>query len=71
MVGFVDGSMVQVNDFLSNIQPSPKQLANLIQKDAQLWSNLLWISGGLLELPKKCSYHHLHFYFNSTGKPFL
>eukprot|EP00957_Ditylum_brightwellii_P068651 5212005-Ditylum_brightwellii.AAC.1 len=25
-------------------------------RDAQLWSNLLWVSGGLLEL-EKCSYH--------------
>jgi hypothetical protein len=70
MVGFVDDSTGQVNDFLANTQPTPEQLASIMQHDAQLWSNLLWISGGLLELPK-CSYHHIHFDFDHTGKPFM
>jgi hypothetical protein len=68
MVGFVDDSTGQVNKFLNNVQPTPAQLASIMQHDAQLWSNLLWLSGGLLELPK-CSYHHLHFDFDPTGKP--
>jgi hypothetical protein len=71
MVGFVDDSTgQQVNDFLSNAQPTPEHLATIMQHDAQLWSNLLWISGGLLELPK-CSYHHIHFDFYHTSKPFM
>eukprot|EP00957_Ditylum_brightwellii_P121407 9258475-Ditylum_brightwellii.AAC.1 len=36
--------------------------------DAQLWSDLLWVSGGLLEL-EKCSYHYLHFDFKLNGQP--
>jgi hypothetical protein len=68
MVGFVDDSTGQVNQFLAHEQPTPSQLATIMKNDAQLWSNLLWLSGGLLELPK-CSYHHIHFDFDPSGKP--
>jgi hypothetical protein len=34
------------------------------------WSNLLWLSGGLLELDK-CSFHHLHFDFAPDGSAAL
>jgi hypothetical protein len=67
MVRFIDDSTGQVNDFLANMQPTPEQLTTIMQHNAQLWSNLLWISGGLLEL-SKCSYHHIHFDFGPTGK---
>jgi hypothetical protein len=56
MIGFVDDSTGQVNDFLSNEQPAPTTLLAKMQYDAQLWNNLLFTSGGDLELPK-CSYH--------------
>jgi hypothetical protein len=36
MVGFVDDSTGQVNDFLSDTQPTPAQLAEIMQADAQL-----------------------------------
>jgi hypothetical protein len=36
--------------------------------DTQLWHDLLWASGGMLELPK-CSYHFLYFDFLPNGKP--
>jgi hypothetical protein len=52
MVGFVDDSTGQVNHFAANIQPTPDALAELMKIDAQLWSDLLWVSGGRLELPK-------------------
>jgi hypothetical protein len=68
MVGFVHYSTGQVMDFLANTQPTPEQLATIMQHGSQLWSNLLWISGGLLKLPK-CSYHQIHFGFSPTGKP--
>jgi hypothetical protein len=68
MVGFVDDSTGQVNDFTANPQPSPEVLNKFMQYDTQLWSDLLWLSGGLLELPK-CSYHHLHFTFEADGRP--
>ncbi len=66
MVGFVDDSTGQVNDFENPIQPNPAELSAFMQHDAKLWNDLLWISGGLLELDK-CSYHHLHFDFNADG----
>jgi hypothetical protein len=68
MVGFVDDSTGQVNHFEANEQPSPNELAELMKIDAQLWSDLLWVSGGRLELPK-CSYHQIHFDFLSDGTP--
>jgi hypothetical protein len=68
MVGFVDDSTGQVNDFTAAPQPSPEVLNKCMQYDAQLWSDLLWLSGGLLELPK-CSSHHLHFTFEADGRP--
>jgi hypothetical protein len=38
------------------------------EDDAQLWHNLLWCSGGRLELPK-CGYHVVHFDFKESGLP--
>jgi hypothetical protein len=55
MVGFVDDSTGHVNKFNDDVQPHPDALAEIMRLDAQLWSNLLWLSGGLLELPK-CLY---------------
>jgi hypothetical protein len=37
-----------------------------MQTDAQAWNDLLWCSGGKLELPK-CSYHVLRFKFRPNG----
>jgi hypothetical protein len=70
MIGFVDDSTGQVNDFTSNSQPTPEFLRTIMQADAQLWSDLLWLSGGLLEL-SKCSFHQLHFDFNDDGSPHM
>jgi hypothetical protein len=66
MIGFVDDSTGQTNQFSSNDQSQPALLRAIMQIDAQLWSDLLWLSGGLLELGK-CSYHHLHFDFEPDG----
>jgi hypothetical protein len=70
MIGFVDDSTGQVNDFTSNSQPTPEFLRTIMQADAQLWSDLLWLSGGLLEL-SKCSFHQLHFDFHDDGSPHM
>ena len=70
MVGFVDDSTGQVNDFQSNSQPSPEFLRQIMKLDAQLWSDLLWLSGGLLELGK-CSFHQIHFDFEKDGRPMM
>ena len=58
MIGFVDDSTGQVNLFDEDKAPNPAKLIELMQQDAQLWNDLLWASGGNLELPK-CSYHYL------------
>jgi hypothetical protein len=42
----------------------------MLTHDSQLWSDLLWTSGGALELPK-CLYHYWNYSFTKTGKPFL
>jgi hypothetical protein len=68
MIGFVDNSTGQVNDFTATEQPTPEFLREIMRFDAQLWSDLLWVSGGLLEL-NKCSFHQLHFDFDPDGTP--
>jgi hypothetical protein len=70
MIGFVDDSTGQVNEFTSNSQPTPEFLRTIMQADAQLWSDLLWLSGGLLEL-SKCSFHQIHFDFHDDGSPHM
>jgi hypothetical protein len=70
MVGFVDDSTGQVNEFALNSQPTPEFLQTIMKHDTQLWRDLLWLSGGLLEL-NKCSFHQLHFDFDSAGRPMM
>jgi hypothetical protein len=62
MIGLVDDSTGQTNTFQSIDQSQPELLRAIMQINAQLWSNLLWLSGGLLELQKGL-FHHLHFDF--------
>jgi hypothetical protein len=64
MVGFVDDSTGTVNSFASDTQPTTESLLAKMQHDPQLWHDLLWCSGGMLELPK-CSYH---FYISTTNR---
>ena len=68
MVGFVDDSTGSCNDFQPSYQAPLQELFQRMQYDAQLWNNLLYCSGGKLELPK-CSFHVLHFDFQPDGKP--
>ena len=70
MIGFVDNSTAQVNLFDEDEAPNPAKLIELMQQDAQLWNDLLWASGGNLELPK-CSYHYLQWQFTANGTPIL
>eukprot|EP00957_Ditylum_brightwellii_P040846 3091426-Ditylum_brightwellii.AAC.1 len=49
---------------------TPKELMKLSQQDAQLWSDFLWILGGLLELDK-CSYHYIYYTFLNYGTPVI
>ena len=69
-VGFVDDTQSYINKFEDDEPPSPEEMIRLLTHDSQLWSDLLWASGGALELPK-CLYHHWHYYFHPTGTPIL
>jgi hypothetical protein len=69
-VGFVDDTCSYVNQFLSNNNPTPQELISLLSHDSQLWCDLLWKSGGSLELPK-CTYHYSQYKFASDGRPYL
>ena len=66
MIGFVGDSTGQVNLFHTNIPPTAEMLVQLMQHDAHLWNDLLWASGGDLEL-QKCSYHVLYWKFLGTA----
>ena len=70
MIGFVDDSTGQANAFRPDIQPPADVLVALMRSDAQLWNDLLWASGGALELPK-CTYHVLDYAFTADGAPIL
>lgn len=68
MVGFVDDATGSCNDFLPNTQATLARLFEYMRHDAQLWNDLLYCSGGKLELAK-CSFHLLHFDFLPNGRP--
>jgi hypothetical protein len=69
MLGFVDDSSCISNTADAN-DSSLSGLVTRLQHDTQLWNDLLWVSGGKLELPK-CSFHVMHFEFRPDGQPFL
>ena len=70
MIGFVDDCTQRVNEFQAEVQPSAGTLLNKMQSDAQKWNDLLWTSGGALEIPK-CSFHLIESDWTPNGKPFL
>ena len=76
MTGFVDDNNSQVTGLPETMShplvkgDSEQKLIERCSHDAQLWNDILWASGGALEVPK-CHYVYLKFQFQSTGKPFL
>lgn len=66
MVGFVDDSTGTNNDFKPQTQVPLPDLIHQMEHDAQMWNDLLWCSGGKLELPK-CSFHTLSFQPHPDG----
>jgi hypothetical protein len=70
MVGFVDDTTCQVNDFLDDTQPPICHTLKKMEHDAQWWNDLLWAASGDLELPK-CTYHVLYYMFTPSGSPIL
>jgi len=69
LVGFVDDTNNNVND-LDNLHATAKDLIRRMQHDAQLWSELLWASGGKLQL-EKYSYYLIEWTFSVSGAPVL
>jgi hypothetical protein len=65
MVGFVDDSTCIPG---GNPYDTMQQLLEKIQDYAQLWYDLLWCSGGKLEL-SKCGYHVIYYDFVDSGIP--
>jgi hypothetical protein len=65
MVGFVDDSTCITG---GNPNDTLQELLQKMKDDAQLWHDLLWCSGGKLEL-SKCGYHVIHFDFEDSGIP--
>ena len=62
--------MSYVNRFQMDIPPTPEEMIALLTHDSQLWSDLLWKTGGALELPK-CLYHYWNYQFAESGRPLL
>jgi exonuclease III len=70
MTGFVDDTKGQTNDQTLPVSMPLQQLISRMQSDAQLWGDLLYVSGGALEI-SKCNYYVMHWKFNPSGIPIL
>ena len=67
MVGFVDDSTCITG---GDADTSYSKIKDMMKEDAQLWHDLLWITGGKLELPK-CGYHVIYYDFDADGIPYM
>ena len=70
MIGFVDDCTQRVNCFDQDDQPSTELLIQMMTREAQLWNEILWASGGAIE-QSKCSFHLIQSDWNEDGHPFL
>ena len=71
MIGFVDDSNGQVNNFMApETLNTASEMKSALEHNAQCWANLLGTSGGALELPK-CSVHVTQWQFTTQGAPVL
>jgi type II secretory pathway pseudopilin PulG len=59
-----------MNDMTSPEPMALQQLIARMQSDAQLWGNLLHVSGSALEI-SKCNYYAMHWKFKPSGIPTL
>lgn len=66
--GYVDDTNAALNDWHPQHEHDLQTLLGMLQEDAQRWNDLLFISGGKLEL-SKCSFHVLSFDFLPDGTP--
>jgi hypothetical protein len=69
MLGFVDDATCCTLLGLTE-KPTVSQLLKCLEHDAQLWHDLLWVSGGKLNIPK-CSFHLILFSFQTDGTPIM
>eukprot|EP00978_Attheya_sp_CCMP212_P037047 scaffold172156_cov63-Attheya_sp.AAC.2 len=65
---FVDDSTLVHNK--RNFNASEEDIMKVVQQDLKSWSDLLWTTGGLLELTKS-KYFMMIWQFDRTGKPSL
>ncbi len=70
MTGFVDDTKGQTNDMESEQVLPLQKLLTRMQSDAQLWRDLLHVTGGALEI-KKCNYYIMKWKFKASGIPEL
>jgi hypothetical protein len=67
MVVFVDDSTCITG---GTAETTYEGVKSMMQQDAQLWHDLLWVTGGKLELPK-CGYHMIYYDFLPSGIPVM
>jgi hypothetical protein len=68
MTGFVDDNNCNNNEDAVTHEDTNNALLSRMQTDAQIWHDLLWTSGGALELTK-CQYHLIDWNFTGGGSP--
>jgi hypothetical protein len=69
IAGFVDDTNASTNDFEAPVQ-DPMKILQMAQDDAQVWNDLLYRTGGALEV-SKCQFHIAHFEFTIAGAPVM
>ena len=70
IVGYIHDTSSSINMFLDPKLHEPEYYINLATHDAQLWNNILSLSGSALQAAK-CSYHLLYFNFTSGSIPYV
>ena len=71
LIGFVDDNGGQTNEFTSDgSEDTTARLIKNTSENAQLWADLLQVSGGAIEMAK-CSVHVIQWMFSATGSPVL
>jgi exonuclease III len=70
MTGFVDDNNCNSCEDAIHHEPSSTGILSRMRHDAQLWHDILWTSGGALEL-SKCQYHLMQWNFTMAGAPIL
>jgi hypothetical protein len=65
---FVENTNSCVNEWRPQTDGNFQTTMEKVTQDTQLWNNLLYTSGGKLEV-SKCSFHPLQFTFAADGTP--